>query len=665
MRLPVSVIVVLLFWVPVLQAAVADVSTPKTLLQQRIWFQQARVALNKHDMKRFDALKTKLADYPLTPYLDIWQARISLKQGNDALVEKALTQHDSIPESRDLRKAWINELAKRKQWSKISDIFARFPRLAKRLPETAMVTRWYTGHKEEAMQQFSVRWQQNREISRFSKPLHEAWLKQGHPGEAEKWRRIERLTYRGKWKEIHSLSETFAKPQKQALAFWQLVQKDPEKALPQWHVSVPAAPGKLIIHDGIRRIARNDATVAWDVLHRLQPKTRHIKKSFFTEQQRYLALWAARQHRIVAADWLGALPKAYRNEDTRAWQARLYLLQQNWDRVLSVIAAMPVSEQQQSRWIYWKARALAASGKEKQAKALFGKLAGSRGYYSFLSAERLGLPPHFHATDITVSDEVITSLEQRPAVRRAYEWLQLDKRNKAAREWYAALSKSGAEQWQAAVVLASRWGWHDQAIRGASRAHQHDALFERFPVGYEQAVMDAAKETGLMPSSIWSIIRQESAFNEQAVSYVGAKGLMQLMPKTARDVARKLGMGKGMPQLFSPELNIRLGASYLAEQKTRFGNLALASAAYNAGPNRVSQWLSRSPFDAPEAWVEAIPFSETRRYVQQVMAFITVYEWRQKKPSSSLIARLNEQEQKVSMNEAALIGQASSGGGNH
>ncbi|MFQ5345341.1 MAG: transglycosylase SLT domain-containing protein, partial [Mariprofundus sp.] len=559
-----------------------------------------------------------------------------------------------VPESRSLRRAWINELAKRKKWSQISSVFAQYPSLLKRLPETAMVTDWYTGNQEKAMQKFSERWQQNREISAFSKPLYQAWLQHGHPTAAEKWARIEGLAYRGKWNDIHTLARSFSEQQKQALSYWRLVQKNPEKALPQWHVSVPVALGKLIIHDGIRRIARKDATVAWDVLHRLQPKTKHIKKSFFTEQERYLALWAARQHKPVAAGWLARLPAAYQNEDTRGWQTRLYLLQQDWSKVLAAIAGMPDSEQQQSRWIYWKARALAATGKEKQAKALFGKLAGSRGYYSFLSAERLGQPLRFHTTEIAVSEDVIARVGKMPAVRRAYEWLQMDKRNKAAREWYAGLSKSGTEQWQAAVILASRWGWHDQAIRGASRARQHDALFERFPVAYENAVMDAAEETGLMPSSIWSIIRQESAFNEQAVSYVGAKGLMQLMPKTARDVARQLKMGRGTPRLFSPEVNIRLGSSYLAEQKARFGNLALASAAYNAGPHRVSRWLSRTPFDEPEAWLEAIPFSETRRYVQQVMAFISVYEWRQKKPASSLIARLNEQEQQVSLNEVSL-----------
>ncbi|MDQ6981419.1 MAG: transglycosylase SLT domain-containing protein [Mariprofundus sp.] len=664
MRLPVSIIVVLLLWAPALQAATAE-SSAQTLIQQRIWFQQARVALNKHDMSRFNNLKSKLADYPLTPYLDIWHARISMKQGNDTLVENTLLQQADIPESRDLRKAWINELAKRSQWSQLSSIFIRFPALAKRLPETAMVTAWYTGHKEKAMQQFSERWQQNREISGFSEPLHLAWLKQGHPTVAETWLRIEKLAYRGRWKEIRSLSKSFPESQKQALAYWRLVQKHPEKALLQWNPSISGMTGALIIADGIKRLSRKDAVVAWNLLRKLQAKTRHINKAFFTGLERYTALRAARQHQVIAADWLGELPASYRNEDTRAWQVRLYLLHQNWIKVFTAIVAMPASEQQQSRWIYWKAYALAAIGYEEQAKTLLAQLAGARGYYSFLSAERLGQPFHLNATEITASDDAIAEIERMPAVRRAFEWLQMDKRNKAAREWHSALAKSSSRQWRAAAVLASRWHWYDQVIHGAFRAHRLNALPDRFPVAFEKPVMKAAQETGLMPSSIWSIIRQESAFNQQAVSYVGAKGLMQLMPKTARGVARKLGLGKAPPQLFSPEVNIRLGASYLAEQKARFGNLALASAAYNAGPHRVSLWLSRSSFDAPEAWVEAIPFNETRRYVQQVMAFITVYEWRQKKPASSLIARLNEQEQEVSRNEPAPVSMAFSGGGNH
>ena len=177
------------------------------------------------------------------------------------------------------------------------------------------------------------------------------------------------------------------------------------------------------------------------------------------------------------------------------------------------------------------------------------------------------------------------------------------------------------------------------------------ALEARFPLAFEEAVISAAKESGLSRSSIWSIIRQESAFNHQARSYVGAKGLMQLMPRTASAVAKSLNMRSRHPDLFSPEINVRLGSTYLAQMKERFGSLALAAAAYNAGPHRVSRWLGRTTFEIPEAWVEAIPFNETRRYVQQVMAFMAVYEWRQSKTPGSMIARIGREVEKVSLNE--------------
>jgi len=174
-------------------------------------------------------------------------------------------------------------------------------------------------------------------------------------------------------------------------------------------------------------------------------------------------------------------------------------------------------------------------------------------------------------------------------------------------------------------------------------------------MSYKNIVLRAAKKTGLKPAEIWSIIRQESAFNQHAVSYVGAKGLMQLMPATAREVARKLNMGKATPRLFSAAVNIRLGTTYLADIKQHFGNLALAAAGYNAGPHRVSSWLKRVPFESPEAWVEAIPFNETRRYVQQVMAFVSVYEWRQQKQLTSLTARLHGRVHKLSFNQAVKV----------
>ncbi len=639
-------------------AAPAD-AIQYSLSRQRHLFKLARRALNRHHFKRFHALRGRLSGYPLTPYLDIWYARSKLKRGDDKLAASTLAQNADIPEAWNLRQAWLKSLAKRGRWSQAESILTRFPSLRSHLRDLTISTLWHTGRKREAMELYGARWQQGKTPSYAMAGLHQAWLHQGHPSRAERWGRIGHLARRGRWKQIFRLAEPLPAMQKQWLRYWRAVQRRPEESLRRWPAGMAGAPAIMALRDGIKRLSRSDPKQAWLLLQqlKLRPLLTDDQQIAISKQQRDVALKAARRHMPDAALWLAGLPDSLQNEDTRGWRVRLYILQQDWKSTLQAIAAMPKTQQQQSRWIYWSARAAEALGEPEAARFLFAKLAKERGYYSFLSAERLGQPFKFSSSGPISSDQTtkidaeLTSIKKMPAIQRAYEWLQLDQRSKAAREWQHALAGANTVTWRAAAVLAAAWRWHDQVIRAAFKAGQANALPDRFPVAFRRAVMHAADATGLKPAAIWSIIRQESAFNQQAVSYVGAKGLMQLMPKTARRVARQLGMGKAAPRLFSPTVNIRLGAAYLAAQKARFGNLALAAAAYNAGPHRVAHWLERTPFDTPEAWVEAIPFNETRRYVQQVMAFVSVYEWRQHKPATSLIARLHEQTQKISMIE--------------
>jgi len=660
MRLPLSIAMLLLLWTPVVQTAIAGPaemqSAGQTTAHQRQLFKQARRALSRHDFQQFRALRASLADYSLTPYLDIWYARSVLKQGNDRLVAATLAQYADIPESSNLRRAWVRSLAKRGRWRQAESIMLRFPSLQSHLPDIAMLSLWHTGRKAEAMKLYSIRWQRGKTAPYAMAGLHQAWLRHGHPNSIERWNRIDKLARRGRWKRIRRLAAPLPRLQQQWLRYWRSVQRHPGQALKQWPAGMADQPAGMVLRDGVRRLARSDPEQAWQLLQVLKQRHPDDNQSMtIANLQRRTALRAARRHMPDAALWLASLPEALQNEDTRSWRARLYILQQDWKHTLEAIAAMPPAQQQQSRWIYWSARAAEAIGEPEAARFLLSRLAKERGYYSFLSAEHLGQPFSFSSSGPIGSDtgteSALAAIKQQPAIRRAYEWLQLGKRSKAAREWQHALSGAGPEQWQAAAVLAADWHWHDQVIRAAFKAGKIDAMPDRFPVAFRRSVMKAAAETGLKPAAIWSIIRQESAFNQQAVSYVGARGLMQLMPKTARKVARRLGMGKGAPKLFSPLVNIRLGSAYLAAQKARFGNLALAAAAYNAGPHRVSRWLEQTPFDHPEAWVEAIPFNETRRYVQQVMAFFSVYEWRQHKPATSLMARLHEQTQKISLIE--------------
>ncbi len=610
--------------------------------QDREWFLQAHQALKQNNLKTYKQLRVRLDSYALTPYLDIWYAFKQLDKGNDNAVEKALLQHREIPEARDLHVAWIKKFAKRGQWSHVARYLNDFSGTASRLPEIAMLSRWHMGEKTEALELFSKRWQQAKKISDGTRPIFKAWKKLGHPTSADRWQRIATYAQGEKWSRAKQLAQPMSKKEKQWVSYWQSMQNNPAKALNHWQQGMPPGLARKIFDDGLNRISRSDALAAWQALQKLDKTTKaEIGDDAVFEMKRRIALRAAKQHLLIAAAWLGELPDKLKNEETRAWQVRLYILFHDWQQLQRAIAAMPVEEQRHSRWVYWRARALEMTGDKQAAQPLFAELAAERGYYSFLSAEHLSVPFIIESSEITVSDVIYQKANRNPAIVRTYEWLQLGKMSKASREWDILFADASPDQWKVAAYLAASWDWYDRTIQAASRAGEHDALTVRFPMGFEPHVMRASKQTGLEPAFVWSVIRQESAFNHQAVSRAGAQGLMQLMPRTARAVAKRHKLKKG--DLFSPSMNIRLGTLYLSEMTKRFGgNPALAAAAYNAGSRRVNGWLKRTPFDEAEAWIEAIPFNQTRRYVQQVMAFISVYEWRQAKIPGSLKVRISK-----------------------
>jgi soluble lytic murein transglycosylase len=629
-----AVLIWALLFMPSVLAAAID--------EDRESFLQAQKALKKNNLETYKQLRAGLNSYPLTPYLDIWHTLKQLDKGNDSAVKKILLQHREIPEASNLHVAWMKNLAERGQWPQIAQHFNDFPRMSSRLPEIAMVLRWRTGDQKEALKLLSKRWQQAKKISDYTQPMFQAWKKLGHPTTAERWQRIATYAKRGKWRKVKQLAKPLSKKEQGWINYWQSMQNNPAKALNSWQKGMTPRLASKILSDGLKRISRTDALIAWQALQKLDTTANaEIGETTVFKMKRRIALRAAKQHLLVAATWLDELPKNLKNEETRAWQARLYVLFHDWEKVQQAIATMPATEQRQSRWIYWRARVLEIAGNKQTALPLFAELAAGRGYYSFLSAEHLHLPLVFKASGIKVPDTESKTLSQNPAIRRAYEWLQLGKISKASREWWLFFADSSPEQWKVAAHLAASWDWHDRTIQAASRAGEKNALISRFPMGFELQVRQASKKTGLEPAFIWSIIRQESAFNRQAVSRAGARGLMQLMPRTARGVIKKHKLKRG--DIFSPEMNIRLGTLYLSEMMKRFGgNPALAASAYNAGPHRVNTWLKRTPFDSAEAWIEAIPFNETRRYVQQVMAFISVYEWRQAKIPGNLTSRINK-----------------------
>ncbi|MDQ6978966.1 MAG: transglycosylase SLT domain-containing protein [Mariprofundaceae bacterium] len=612
------------------------------LTAQQTSFQEAREALRNNDLTTFNRLYAGLESYPLRPYLDVWRYWNHLDdRRNDSRVERLLTVYAAIPEAIDLRIRWINALAKRGKWKLVAEQIALLPKAKHPNQSMMLLSLWHNGHKKKAVTAYRRYWRAVTTPDSRLLPIDKQWKKAGHPTADDVWARVNRQVKKGRWSAAKKIAQALPKHHQAWLSYWQQVQKAPARWLKNPPKrSMGAAQTAKILDDGLRRLGKKEVLLSWKLYQSLRPR---LKAPHDGILMRHVALRAAYQHKPQAIAWLQQLAPAMRTDTTRTWPARLWLLQSKWSQALAVIDALPsrIRRKESSRWQYWRARCLAELGQKKQAITLYRSLAGERGYYSFLAAEHLQQRYQINAKTRTISSKTMARVKKLAGLQRAKAWYELGQSGKASREWSAGLRGQNKDAWYAAMLLAERWNWSEKALRAASRAGAHDHLDIRFPMPFYDDVTAASKRSHLSLSLLWSVMRQESLFNPSATSYVGAKGLMQLMPRTARAVAKHHPKVGKHPDLTNPSVNILLGSWYLGSAMERFdGRTPLAVAAYNAGPHRVSQWLKQTPFKQADVWVEAIPFNETRNYVQRIMAYSIIYDWRLGLPQVSLLERL-------------------------
>lgn len=208
------------------------------------------------------------------------------------------------------------------------------------------------------------------------------------------------------------------------------------------------------------------------------------------------------------------------------------------------------------------------------------------------------------------------------------------------REWNFSLRGMGDRELLAAAQLACDREVWDRCINSSERTRNEIDLSQRFPQPLSRELGAKAAEAGLDLPYVYGLIRQESRFIQDARSHVGASGLMQVMPATAKWTARKLGLDYRPELLTDRDFNLRIGTGYLKLVLDDFGGaMPLAAAAYNAGPNRPRRWREGPVLDAP-LWAENVPFNETRDYVKKVLANATVYARLMGSPRASLRERL-------------------------
>jgi soluble lytic murein transglycosylase len=341
-------------------------------------------------------------------------------------------------------------------------------------------------------------------------------------------------------------------------------------------------------------------------------------------------------------------------DEVGSWALRGALRGNDWKSILVLESALATELRKDSTWVYWRAKAQKELGQPKeQWEKLFSSIAPQLGFYGQLAAEELGqltslvAPAEVAKLDVT-TQAVVTSAH----VKRAREFYELGLRFEGNREWNWAIRNLSDIQLNAVARWADQQKLFDRAISTAERTvTQHDFAM-RYIRPFAEPLSAAAKNHGLDPALVFGLIRQESRFIADVKSVVGAQGLMQLMPATARWVAKKLGTPNyEQEQLSQIEINLEFGSFYFRTVLDNLdGNAALAAAAYNAGPGRPRQWRSTLPVKIEgAAFAETIPFHETRDYVKKVLSNSAYYGFLMTGQPQSLKARLGEVAPKVAV----------------
>jgi soluble lytic murein transglycosylase len=607
----------------------------QSLEEQRKLFVSARSALSSGKITAYRDIKNQLTDYPLYPYLEYDYLQPRLSSAKDQDIIDFLNRYDDLPVADDLRQAWLKLLAQRGKWQVFLDNYTDQQDTS--LQCYQQIARIKTNNTAGLLEDTRSLWLSGKSQPDVCNPAFDVLYKSDLMTPALVWERV-RLAMRDNQPNLASwLGQKLDSDDQRWVARWVATWHNPAKLTsnPKYE-DTPIA--REILVDGIKKLARADLDTAisrWETL----------KSSYAFDQEqvpdivRTLARMAVILKHPKSTELLDAIDNSSVDEELFHWRLRDALAKQNWQTLIKWTDGEPTEEAIRLRWLYWRARALEQTGEVQPAREIYQVLANKRDYYGFMAADRISAPYTLTHLPLPEDPETWHAISDLGGVKRAYEFYMLGNAYPARREWGHVLKGMTHYQMQIAASLAANWGWHDRTILTLGQAKAYDDLILRFPLVFEDQLKKYAGLRKLDLSWLYALTRAESAFMVDARSSSGALGLMQVMPVTGQETAKSIGFG-GFKRnhLLEADSNITIGTAYLKQMHDRFGSKLLATAAYNAGPNAVAAWLPDAGCMEPDIWVETIPFSETRRYVTNIMYFSTVYDWR----LNNDVARLNE-----------------------
>jgi len=621
--------------------AAANPQTDTRLQHQRYQFTEAEKALKQGQWSNYRRLEEQLRDYPLHPYLEYAELKRRLGDAPAEEVEKFIRRNADSPLADQLQGRWLRTLARQGRWPLLVNNFTV-------TDDPYLLCSYATalhevGVPERAFAITEGLWLTGRSLpERCDEPIA-AWKKAGYLTNELLWQRIRLAMDSGHVKLAHYLAQDLPEEERYWVNIWSKIRRDPAylmKVNDHFAEQQPEVLGWITVY-GLRRLAKKDPVQAasyWQTL-----RQQHL---FTLDDQeridRRLALALLKVSSPEAAHWLRTLNLNMFDDKVVSLHFYSAMRDQDWESAQEWLERLSLEEQHTAQWRYWRGRLLEAKGQLEEARSVYLLNGEQRGYYSFLAADRAGHRYQFSDSPISYGAAELSDVESLPAIQRARELYVLKRSVDARREWNYVIERLPHPQLLKAAKLADSWGWHDRAISTLAQAEYWDDLELRFPLAHQQQVLHQAARQQINPAWAFAIIRQESAFTTDARSHAGALGLMQLLPRTARDMARSLRVR--LPRrndLLQIDTNIQLGVGYLKKVQDRYhGHPVLATAAYNAGPSNVKRWLPSDGSVAADIWIETVPFPETRDYLKRVLTYTVIYEQRLGQQPKSLLERM-------------------------
>ena len=608
--------------------AVSQAVHADSLDEQRNRYAQIKQAWDNKQMDTVQALMPTLKDYPLYPYLEYRQITDDLMNQPTVTVNNFIQANPTLPPARTLKSRFVNELARREDWRGLLAFSPDKPG-ATEAQCNYYYAKWATGQQEEAWVGAKELWLTGKSQPNACDPLFSAWRASGKQDPLSYLERIRLAMKAGNTRLVTVLAGQMPADYQTIASAVIGLANDPNTVLTFARTTGATDFTRQMAAVAFASVARDDVENARLMIPQLVQAQQLNDDQ--TQELRDIVAWRLMGTDVTDEQARWRDDAVMRSNSVSLVERRVRMALGTGDRrgLNTWLARLPMDAKEKDDWRYWQADLLLERGRDDEAKEILHSLMQQRGFYPMAAAQRLG--EEYTLKIDKAPANANPALTQGPEMARVRELMYWNLDNTARSEWANLVTSRTTDEKAQLARYAFDNRWWDLSVQATIAGKLWDHLEERFPLAYKDLFARYTSGKDIPQSYAMAIARQESAWNPKVRSPVGASGLMQIMPGTATHTVKMFNIpGYSSPsQLLDPETNINIGTSYLQYVYQQFGNNRIfASAAYNAGPGRVRTWLGNSAgrIDAV-AFVESIPFSETRGYVKNVLAYDAYYRY--------------------------------------